>query len=231
MFLIIRQFQEKSKEQLNQSTNQKVDGDSEIDIENNEESDTDGGDNSLQSILTGKQPKTMSASTREMLTVIGKRIQHVKAQYTNIMRFSKNSSCYSRYCNMTAPPGKITTTTQSLTSSCYSPICLQKARLKLDLIALLRKANALNNNQSTSNLSIGSTTIQLSQTSSKTEGNDEAKDAIRKDLESAVASATHCTEETPATNVVKDPPIKKIKIESNTVSYKIILIYFMYLCN
>lgn len=202
---------------LNQSTNLKADGDSEIDIENNEESDTDGADNSLQNILTGKQPKTMPTSTREMLTVIGKRIQHVKAQYANIMRFNKNTSCYSRYCNMTAPPGKITTTTQSLTSTCYSPICLQKARLKLDLIALLRKANALNNNQSTSNLSIGATIAQ-SQTNSKTDGNDEARDAIRKDLESAVASATHCTEETPATNVVKDvasPPIKKMKIESN----------------
>ncbi|XP_048270698.1 nucleosome-remodeling factor subunit NURF301 isoform X2 [Bombus terrestris] len=209
---------EKSKELLNQSTNHKADGDSEIDIENNEESDTDGADNSLQNILTGKQPKTMPTSTREMLTVIGKRIQQVKAQYANIMRFSKNTSCYSRYCNMTAPPGKITTTTQSLTSTCYSPICLQKARLKLDLIALLRKANALNNNQSTSNLSIGATITQQPQTNSKTDGNDEARDAIRKDLESAVASATHCTEETPATNVVKDvasPPIKKIKVESN----------------
>ncbi|XP_006608523.1 nucleosome-remodeling factor subunit NURF301 isoform X2 [Apis dorsata] len=205
---------EKSKELLNQSTNQK-DGDSEVDIENNEESDTDGGDNSLQNILTGKQPKTISTSAREMLNVIGKRIQHVKAQYASIMRLNKNGSCYSRYCNMTTLPGKITTTTQSLTSTCYSPICLQKARLKLDLIALLRKANALNNNQSL-NLSVGANTMQLSQVNSKIEGND-AKDAIRKDLESAVASATHCTEETPATNVVKDvsPPTKKIKVESN----------------
>lgn len=157
-----------------------------------------------------------------MLNVIGKRIQHVKAQYASIMRLNKNGSCYSRYCNMTTLPGKITTTTQSLTSTCYSPICLQKARLKLDLIALLRKANALNNNQSL-NLSIGANTMQLSQANSKIEGSD-AKDAIRKDLESAVASATHCTEETPATNVVKDisPRIKKIKVESNTVNYKII---------
>ncbi|XP_012142204.1 nucleosome-remodeling factor subunit NURF301 E(bx) isoform X2 [Megachile rotundata] len=200
---------EKSKEVSNQSVNQKADGDSEVDIENNEESDTDGGDNPLQSILTGKQPKPMSTSTREMLNAIGKRIQHVKAQYANIMRLSKNGSCYSRYCNMTAPPGKITTTTQSLTSTCYSPICLQKARLKRDLITLLRKASALNNNQS----SISTTIAQLPQVK-KEEGSEAAKDAIRKDLESAVASATHCTEETPATNVIKDsPPAKKIKVE------------------
>ncbi|XP_054008049.1 nucleosome-remodeling factor subunit NURF301 isoform X1 [Hylaeus anthracinus] len=210
---------EKSKELQNQSTNQKGDGDSEIDIENNEESDTDGGDNSLQSILTGKQPnKTLSTSAREMLAVIGKRIQHVKAQYAN-MRLNKNGSCYSRYCNMTTPPGKVVTTTQSLTSTCYSPMCLQKARLKRDLIALLRKANALNNNQSPSSLAVGTSGGQLPQSGPKVEGSEEAKDAIKKDLESAVALATHCTEETPATNVVRDgaaPPAKKIKIEPNT---------------
>ncbi|CAL7947538.1 unnamed protein product [Xylocopa violacea] len=208
---------EKSKELLNQSTNQKTDGDSEVDIENNEESDTDGVDNSLQSILAGKQPKPMSTSGREMLAAIGKRIQHAKAQYANIIRLSKNGRCYSRYCNMTAPLGKPTTATQSLTSTCYSPICLQKARLKLDLFALLRKANALNNNQSSSNASISAATTQALEASTKTEGSDEAKEAIRKDLESAVASATHCTEETPATNVkILSPPTKKIKVEPNT---------------
>lgn len=166
----------------------------------------------------------MSTSAREMLSAIGKRIQHVKTQYANIMRLSRNVSCYSRYCNMKTPPGKITTTTQSLTSTCYSPICLQKARLKRDLITLLRKASALNNNQSTTNISLGATVAQLPQSTSSKEASEAAKDAIRKDLESAVASATHCTEETPATNVIRDsPPTKKIKVEPNTVSYLCII--------
>ncbi|XP_029040603.1 nucleosome-remodeling factor subunit NURF301 isoform X2 [Osmia bicornis bicornis] len=208
---------EKSKEASNQSVNQKGDGDSEVDIENNEESDTDGGDNPLQSILTGKQPKAMSTSAREMLSAIGKRIQHVKTQYANIVRLGRNVGCYSRYCNMKTPVGKITTTTQSLTSTCYSPICLQKARLKRDLITLLRKASALNNNQSTTNISLGAPVAQLPHSASGKEPSEAAKDAIRKDLESAVASATHCTEETPATNVIRDsPPMKKIKVEPNT---------------
>ncbi|XP_031848361.1 nucleosome-remodeling factor subunit NURF301 E(bx) isoform X4 [Nomia melanderi] len=206
---------EKSKEQQNQATSQKAEGESEVDIENNEESDTDGGEHTLQSILTGKQPsKTISTSAREMLAVIGKRIQHVKAQYANIMRLTKNSNCYSRYCNMTAPPGKTGTTTQSLTSTCYSPICLQKARLKRDLITLLRKANALNNNQSSASLVVSTPAVQAQQSGIKTEGSDESKEAIKKDLESAVALATHCKEETPATNVLS-PPAKKIKLESN----------------
>ncbi|XP_026669711.1 nucleosome-remodeling factor subunit NURF301 isoform X4 [Ceratina calcarata] len=202
---------EKSKELLSQSTNQKVDGDSEVDVENNEESDTDGGDNSLQNILAGKQPK----ATTEMLAAVGKRIQQVKTQYGNIIKLTKNTSCYSRYCNMTAQPGKITITTQSLTSTCYSPICMQKAKLKLDLVALLRKANTLNNNQTTSNSSTSVNATQTPKTCSKTDS-DEARDAIRKDLESAVKSATHCTEETPATNVnLSSPPSKKLRVESN----------------
>lgn len=151
-----------------------------------------------------------------MLAVIGKRIQHVKAQYANIMRLTKNSNCYSRYCNMTAPPGKTGTTTQSLTSTCYSPICLQKARLKRDLITLLRKANALNNNQSSTSLVVSTPAVQAQQSGIKTEGSDESKEAIKKDLESAVALATHCKEETPATNVLS-PPVKKIKLEPNEI--------------
>ncbi|XP_076233089.1 nucleosome-remodeling factor subunit NURF301 E(bx) isoform X2 [Calliopsis andreniformis] len=206
---------EKSKETHGQLTNQKTEGDSEVDVENNEESDTDGGDNSLQSILSGKQPsKTMSASAREMLAAIGKRIQHVKSQYANIMRLTKNSSCYSRYCNMT-PSGKVVNAAQTLTSTCYSPMCLQKARLKRDLITLLRKANALNNNQST-NLSVSTAAAQLPQSGIKTEGSEESKDGIKKELDSTAVVTTHCNEETSAASVVKDgasPPVKRIKIE------------------
>ncbi|KAK2580560.1 hypothetical protein KPH14_007689 [Odynerus spinipes] len=209
---------EKTKEHTGQAATHKTDGDTDIDIENNDESDTDGGDSSLQSILSGKQPnKAISSAAKEMLNAIGKRIQQVRGQYANIMKLGKTGGCYSRYCNMTAAPGKITITAQSLTSTCYSPICLQKARLKRDLIALLRKANALNNNQVPS----GVASSQLSQ--NKTDGNDETKDAIRRDLESAVASATHCTEEFQTTNVtinkstnLKDasaPSAKKIKLE------------------
>lgn len=154
----------------------------------------------------------MSSAAKEMLNAVGKRIQQVRGQYANIMKLGKNGSCYSQYCNMTPTPGKIAITPQSLTSTCYSPICLQKARLKRDLITLLRKANALNNNQVPSHLS-----------QNKTDGNDEAKDAIRRDLESAVATATHCTEEFQTINVTinkssnfKDgsaPSAKRAKLE------------------
>ncbi|XP_012254800.2 nucleosome-remodeling factor subunit NURF301 isoform X2 [Athalia rosae] len=224
---------EKSKEQTGQAAGLKnIEGDAEVDIENNEESDTDAGDGSLQSILSGKTPtKGVSASARDMLTVIGKRIQQVRTQYANILRLSKNGSCYSRYCNMTVPPGKATSAAQSLTSTCYSPICLQKARIKRDLITLVRKANTLSNNQSVPTLApiTAAAATQQTKPSLKQEAPDEAKDAIRRDLESAVAMATHCAEEVQATNVVvqktSDPvtnedgptqPSKRIKLEAPT---------------
>ncbi|XP_014598172.1 PREDICTED: nucleosome-remodeling factor subunit NURF301 isoform X1 [Polistes canadensis] len=205
---------EKIKEPIVQTGSHKIaDGDTDIDIENNDESDTDGGDGSLQYILSGKQSnKAMSSAAKEMFSAIGKRIQQVKGQYANIMKLEKNGSCYSRYCNVAITPGKMAITAQNLMSTCYSPICLQKARLKRELVVLLRKASVLNNSQIPS---------QFSQ--NKLDGNDEAKDAIRRDLESAVASATHCTEEFQTTNVninklsnFKDgsaPSAKRIKLE------------------
>ncbi|XP_012274975.1 nucleosome-remodeling factor subunit NURF301 isoform X2 [Orussus abietinus] len=212
---------EKSKELANQSGTSKtseVDA-AEVDTEHHEESDVDGGDGTLQSILSGKQTKAISPSAREMLAAIGKRIQQVRTHYATLMRLGKNGTCYSRYCNMTPTPGKTSNAAQSLTSTCYSPMCLQKARLKRDLIALLRKANTLNNNQ----LAQGTTPAVQNQQAASVKGEeaDEAKDAIRRDLESAVALATHCSEEVQHTNVAlekADPdqpkPAKMIKMET-----------------
>lgn len=109
-------LQVKTKE-TNQTPNQKGgDGDSsEVDMENHEENDTDGsdavgggGDGSLQGLLSspaGKQQQqankttvtAVSASTKEMLTAISKRIQQVRLQYTAALKLCKNGGCYSRY--------------------------------------------------------------------------------------------------------------------------------------
>lgn len=231
-------MQTKTKE-ASQTPNQKGgDGDSsEVDMENHEENDTDGsdavgggGDGSLQGLLsspTGKQLQankiagtTVSASAKEMLTAISKRIQQVRLQYSSALKLCKNGGCYSRYCNMNNASKNNAVqvnTAQIITpntiDTCYSPLCMRKTRLKRDLIALLRKANALNNNQSSSLSS-----PQVTTTPVKTEPLDESKDAIRRDLESAVASATHCNEETMATNVTKTKNAvsspKKIKLEN-----------------
>ena len=178
-------------------------------------------DSSLAGILSGKSPnKAMSQGARELLGQIAKRIQAVRAQYASIMRLGKNGACYSRYCNMTGTSGKTPVTPQSLTSTCYSPTCLQKARLKRELLTLIRRANALNNNQNPPSLT------PLAPTVKKADTGDEAKDAIRKDLESAVALATHCDEEVAATNVPfentpEEPKAKRLKLEDEVEVEKV----------
>ena len=202
---------EKTKEITNQKNS--LEGE---EAENNEESDTDGTE-MFQNILAGKSMnKTLSPYAREMMTVVGKRIQQVRVQYANIMRLGKSRRCYSKYCNMMTQPGKTVPAAQHLTASCYSPICLQKARLKRELLILMRKASALNNNQVPNFTKTGE---QGEKNADKVEG-EESKDAIRRDLESAVALATHCSEEVKAENVEQNGGnAKKIKLEvvSNTI--------------
>lgn len=174
--------------------------------------DEESTDTSLQSILSGKPPnKALSATARDMLNQITKRIQQVRSQYASIMRLGRSGACYSRYCNMTGQSGKTPVTPQSLNSTCYSPSCLQKARLKRELLTLLRKANVLNNNQNPPSLAPlgGGPMSQLPLGGMKKEHGDETNDAIRRDLESAVALATHCAEEVAATNVDVRTNLKK----------------------
>lgn len=222
-------MQEKTKE-ASKTTNQKSGGggDSlEVDMENHEESDTDGtnvgggGDGSLLSLSIGKQQQAgktataVSTSTKEMLTAISKRIQQIRTQYANTVKLCKNVGCYSRYCNMNNGGKKNAVQVNTaqviavhISDTCYSPLCMQRTRLKRELIALARKANALNNNQQSSPSS------QI--ISVKTEIPDESKDAIRRDLESAVASATHCNEESATKDAISPSlPSKKIKIEND----------------
>lgn len=147
-----------------------------------------------------------------MLIRISKRVQQMRAQYANTVKLYKNVGCYSRYCNMNNTSSKNNAAqgiAAQISDTCYSPICMQRTRLKRELIALVRKANALNNNQQSS---LSSPLSEIS--SVKTETSDETKDAIRRDLESAVASATHCNEES-ATKDVVSPPLKKMKIEND----------------
>ncbi|KAL6258442.1 hypothetical protein P5V15_010398 [Pogonomyrmex californicus] len=230
-----RKLQSVKTKESSQTPNQKGgDGDSsEVDMENHEENDADnnsavggGGDaasllsSSKQQQRVNKMAVTMSASTKEMLAAITKRIQQVRLQYANASKLCKSGGCYSRYCNLNNPTNKnnainAQVITTNIIDTCYSPLCMRKMQIKRDLIALIHKANALNNNQSSSS----SPSPQVTVASVKTKTSDETKDAIRRDLESAVASATHCNEEA-ATNVTKlkdatsSPPSKKIKLEN-----------------
>lgn len=203
------------------------DGDTEVDVENHVENAVGGGGDGA--LLADKLAtnKTISPSTKETLTAMNKHIQQLRAQYANLVKLCKNISCYSRYCNVTPSPSTAVgatknntplTNTKNLACNCYSPLCMQKVRIKSELIALLRKANALNNNQSLSlavNTSSPSNTVKMEIT-------EESKDTTKRDLESATALATQCSEHAativerkPKLVTNESPPTKKLKIDSD----------------
>lgn len=156
-----------------------------------------------------------------MISTIGKHIQQLRTQYANVMKLCKNIGCYSRYCNMassaTGATKNNTASTKNLAWNCYSPLCMQRAQLKNDLIAMLRKANALNNNQL---LSPVVNTSSLPQNTVKMESVEESKDTIKRDIESMTTLATHYNEDT-ATNekklkAITSSPAKKLKLDTET---------------
>ncbi|XP_014482955.1 PREDICTED: nucleosome-remodeling factor subunit NURF301 isoform X2 [Dinoponera quadriceps] len=181
---------EKSKELASQASSQKAsaDGDTEGgDVENHAENAVGGGEGTLQGLLSDKSSanKTVvSSSTKEILPTINKHIQQLRARYAELLKVCKDMSCYSRYCNMTPSAKNNVAVTKGSACSCYSPLCMEKARLKSDIIVLLRKANALNNNQS---LAVN-TSSSSPQSVVKTEAVEEPKDTVKRDLESALVT-------------------------------------------
>lgn len=187
-------------------------------MENHVENSVGGndGDGLTDKLVT---PKIISVSTKDMIASMGKHVHQLRAQYANIMNLYKNNiSCYSRYCNITSSlsatgvtkNNTTVTNTKNLVCNCYSPLCMQRARLKNEIITMMRKMNALNNNQ----LSSSAINTSLPQ-NMKAESVEESKDTIKRDLE----SLTHCNEDA-ATNaekklkVITSPVVKKLKMDS-----------------
>ena len=157
----------------------KGDADGDADIENTE--GREGDKPKLQSTLLSKPVnKIVSPATREMIAVITKRIQQVKSQYGNLSRVgTKNQLCYSKYCNL-ASQNMTKGISQSLLTQCYSPTCLKKSQLKRDLVVLLRKLNALNNNSNNFNsLLCANKTVQSPIPSLKTEISEKKEKEIK----------------------------------------------------
>ncbi|CAG9862131.1 unnamed protein product [Phyllotreta striolata] len=113
--------------------------DEDIDVETEEESANDGIDKQLNSMMSGKITLTNNQQTpnREVLNSIAKRIHVLRTQYTSIARLAKDFQCYVKGCNSGAG--------NTLETSCYSPMCMQRVRVRKDLLNLLRKANLATN--------------------------------------------------------------------------------------
>lgn len=77
----------------------------------------------------------------ELVNSLAKSIQSARSQFAQLNRFGKQYKCYGRDCNVTPPnafsPNSIV--------SCYSPMCIQKAKVKQQLLLLLRKAHTVGN--------------------------------------------------------------------------------------
>lgn len=120
----------------------------EVDVEDEA---NDGFDRQLTNMLTGKitiqnntTPQTpQTAANKEMLNNIAKKIHSLRTAYTNVSKLAKDFHCYSRGCNSGAAT--------CIEITCYSPLCLQRIRVRRELLTQLRRANVAAN---TSNLKL-----------------------------------------------------------------------------
>lgn len=75
----------------------------------------------------------------EFVNSMAKSILVTRLHFSTLNRFGKQYKCYNRDCNVNTQAFSVT---QVNVLSCYSPLCLQKARAKKQLLTLLRKASA-----------------------------------------------------------------------------------------
>ncbi|CAH1403971.1 unnamed protein product [Nezara viridula] len=66
---------------------------------------------------------------RSVLTAIGRRVATIKTQYSILNKQCRMYRCYVKDCDGQA------------STSCYSPVCIQRIALRRELLTLLRKAN------------------------------------------------------------------------------------------
>ncbi|XP_022221729.2 nucleosome-remodeling factor subunit NURF301 isoform X3 [Drosophila obscura] len=91
--------------------------------------------------LTEVSAKGGSANVNfELVNSLAKQIQTVRLQFSQLNRFAKTFRCYTKECNTNS-----NAVSQITQNTCYSPLCLQKARAKKELLLLLRKAHTAGN--------------------------------------------------------------------------------------
>lgn len=191
------------------------DGDGEVDVENEESDDAESeGVSSAEQLLpslflgnlyvANNGTSAAGGPNNDIINSITQRITAIRQQYAKLTRLGRGLSCYCQQCNVSAvqSPGSAA----SPASSCYSPLCLQKARVHRELLILLRKVNSHSSNNNLLTAAVPTVKmVATTPTSHKvqnkdtlntaTEGGVDGMEAIRKDLESAVAVETTCEDE------------------------------------
>ncbi|XP_022917774.2 nucleosome-remodeling factor subunit NURF301 isoform X2 [Onthophagus taurus] len=197
--LLTRRLQLKSIEEkkIAHTKEEAQDENENIDVENSDDMDVEDLclEKQLNNMMSGKvsaptQTPVQSTVNREMLSNIAKKIQSLRLHYTSISKLAKDFQCYSKGCNSNSA---------TLVSNCYSPLCLQRSKVRRELLALLRKANL----HTTTGAKIQAIVQQKSKPSileQKLTENQQRQEppneaAICKDLATAVLTAQECKNE------------------------------------
>lgn len=93
----------------------------------------DGGlEKQLNNMMCGKVTSAQTEVNKEMLNSIAKKIHSIRLHYTSISKLGNDLQCYSKGCN---------TNSSTLSTNCYSPLCLQRSKVRRELLAQLKRAN------------------------------------------------------------------------------------------
>lgn len=79
----------------------------------------------------------------DLVNTLAKNIQAARQQFGQLNRFGKQYKCYTKECNNTN--SNVFSLPQASLITCYSSICLQKSRVKRELLMLLRSAHTAGN--------------------------------------------------------------------------------------
>lgn len=90
----------------------------------------------VDSQKSGISQSSSSSVNLDLVNSLAKKIQSVRLQFSQLNRFAKQYRCYTKECNTNS-----NAVSQITQNTCYSPLCLQKARAKKELLLLLRKAH------------------------------------------------------------------------------------------
>lgn len=224
--LLARRIQLKTIEEhkISMSKTDDANKDEDVDVEVDEDSNAEGIDKQLNNMMTGKVSlanNQQSTPNKEVLNSIAKRIHSLRTQYTSIARLAKDFQCYVKGCNSGAG--------NSLETTCYSPMCMQRVRVRKDLLSLLRKANLATNSSvklptlpQTSAIvkkpSILEQTLkapQLPIIQKEKDSSPPTRESICKGLITALSSAIKVDEQPDVYKPLKEPEVK-VKIEKES---------------
>ncbi|KAK4876450.1 hypothetical protein RN001_012872 [Aquatica leii] len=199
-------------EDTNQNEDETVDvenDDTDVEIESSLEKQLN---NMMSGKLTLPSNQQQSQVNREMLNTIAKKIQALRLHYTSVSKFGKDYQCYSKGCN---------TNSSTLICNCYSPLCLQRNKVRRELLALLKKANFHTNAHGSLKLpnilgipvkkSILEQKLNAPILSKEKEQENELN--ICKELSIALKSTPQCVDETSTAYVKGIPRIREVKAE------------------